>query len=187
MRRALWVVALVTVSFGCGDAAGTGGTAGMGGTGGTAGAAGAGGSGGSGALAAMPPCLAALAQSCLPSGTCTTQAVDPNSPGMVNSCYGNGVKTCVTVNATANTAVSTVTKADGKTVCYKAEMTFGTGGSGTMSFKDAAGTEVATGTPGASSTAPITVICTSDGKTYQFDWSAASGASACTAGTCSCP
>ena len=187
MRRALWVVALVTVSFGCGDAAGTGGTAGMGGTGGTAGAAGAGGSGGSGALAAMPPCLAALAQSCLPSGTCTTQAVDPNSPGMVNSCYGNGVKTCVTVNATANTAVSTVTKADGKTVCYKAEMTFGTGGSGTMSFKDAAGTEVATGTPGASSTAPITVICTSDGKTYQFDWSAASGASACTAGTCPCP
>jgi hypothetical protein len=192
MRRALLVVALVTVSFGCGGgggggAAGAGGTAGSGGTGG-----GAGGSGGSTAdgslLAAMPPCLATMVKDCLPSGTCTTQVVDPNNPGILNSCYGNGVKTCVTMNATANSMVSTTTKADGKTVCYKIEATSaGTGSIMTMSFKDAAGSELGTATPGGSSTAPLTVTCKSDGKPYQWDWAAVNAALACTAGTCACP
>jgi hypothetical protein len=185
LRKTLWIAALVTVSLGCGGDSDNGGASG---TGGAAGTGGAGGSGGSAALAAMPPCLAAVAKDCLPSGTCTTQTVDPNNPGIVNSCYGNGVKGCVTVNSAANTMATTATKADGKTVCYQVEMTFASGGGlGSMSLKDAAGTELATISGSADGGSQLAVVCKSDGKSYQWDWAAGNAAMACTAGTCPCP
>jgi hypothetical protein len=134
----------------------------------------------------MPPCLATVAGDCVGSGACTTQSVDPSNPGIVNACYANGVKSCVTMNSAASSMVSTAYKADGKTVCYKVAVTFSSaGGMSAISFQDAAGVEIAAGTSGTSGV--INVLCKNDGQTYPYDWAAVGNAAACTTGTCACP
>jgi hypothetical protein len=105
-----------------------------------------------------------------------------------NTCYANGVKMCFATGSTSVTTV-TLTKPDGKTPCFSEDLSGSSSGE-TITFKDGSGAVIGTGTSPVSSdggsSSVLDVTCSSDGKTYSFDWQAASGAPSCTQGTCAC-
>jgi hypothetical protein len=125
--------------------------------------------------------MQALGQGCESTGSCTSQAVDPNNPFLVNYCFASGVKNCSTADATTGAMVTTVYKPDGVTVCYRMEMTLSTTGA-TTKFMDASGAQVATGSSSFTGTS-MSLTCTSDGQTYSLAFAMPT----CTAGACACP
>jgi hypothetical protein len=197
--------------------------AGAGGTGGATmdGAAGKGGSGDGGAKdgadangdadggasCGAPACITDLYKDCTPSGSCMIDGVTNDT------CWSNGVQLCggsVDVSGLMFSTTITFYKADGRTLCFTADLTGSldpVAGSDAaplqamFTLKDATGMTVATGmgdlvTSGASGGSPapsvVSVMC--GGKSYDFDSRAcsqlslrASDGSPCTSGACSCP
>lgn len=138
-------------STGGGDG-GHGGTSGaMGGmAGGTGAAGGSSGSlgGTSGTVAncgQLPTCVASVVAACAPAGACLVAA--PVS-GTHDVCYGNGVKAVNVVMSDVNTGAGTesITFQKGGVPCYSLEGTFNSNSTDpeVLTFKDAAGTALAT-------------------------------------------
>jgi hypothetical protein len=99
-------------------------------------------------------------------GTCMQQSTLALPP-VVNQCYSNGVKisTSITISGGGGSIVSTYSKMGN--VCYSAEVaSAGTGQNATITYKNAAGTTVATGNYTAA-TMKFTVTCTG-GMTYDL-------------------
>jgi hypothetical protein len=154
-----------------GTASGTGGTIGTPGTGGTVAGgggtvAGTGGTAG-GSDAAAPddtasscsiPCLADIDRECVPSGACMEQAAGPLGIAS-NRCYDNGVKilTDIAIAFPASTLKITHKKADGS-VCFTVEGTVQGTTTATVTWKDAGGAAVATGTYNLTTMA-ATIMC----------------------------
>jgi hypothetical protein len=135
----------------------------------------------------FPSCLANLAATCQPSGTCV-QEFDSSSITTRN-CFANGVKQVVTVDLTTG---STMSYLNGSTVCYTVEVSQAQVSQGssaeTLTIKNAAGQVIATGTSdifGSNETitctggSPVTlnVACNTAGSTFSGYWS-------CSQGTC---
>jgi hypothetical protein len=181
---------------------GTGGTTATGGTGGTTATGGMGGAatGGTGGASANCdiPCLTSLVSNCAPAGACMSQTT--LLPPSVNQCYANGVKvtTAIALGAGGSgSAVITYSKA-GQT-CYSVEAPVTAGAMTFMfTYKNAAGTVVATGTFD-SATSKTTVTCAGSAMTYDLSSAACAnvprgqmppmgggdaGANQCPMGTC---
>jgi hypothetical protein len=94
------------IDGGKGAGGGGGGISGSGGAGGVLG--GNGGAGGTTSTGACnyPSCVASLAATCAPSGTCVEQS--DATTFATNDCYSNGVKVLTTLNLTSGSAVVTV-------------------------------------------------------------------------------
>lgn len=161
---------------------GNGGTLGGGGISGSGGAAGGGASG----SCNYPTCLASLATTCVPSGTCTQQT-DPTTYA-TNTCYSNGVKTISAVNLA--TFDVTLTYKNGGSTCYSIDVAGISTGSITMTFKNASGGTIGTGTVDATTNAvtitcagaqPVTLNSACDTSSYA---GTGSTTSTCTTGTC---
>ncbi|MGA7744487.1 MAG: hypothetical protein ABSF35_24495 [Polyangia bacterium] len=174
-----------------GPIAGTGGAGGGGVAGGGSGAGGIGGSAGS---CNYPSCLASLATTCVPSGSCVSQT--DTTTFATNTCYSNGVKEIesVNVNTTTGSVTVTLTYEKGNSTCYSVDVAgisaAGSGGPITMTFKNASGSTIGTGTVD-STTNAVTITCTGgqpvilnsscDTSSYA---AASSTTSTCTAGVC---
>jgi hypothetical protein len=97
---------------------------------------------------ALPTCLAILFAPCTPAGTCTQQNL---GQGSTNTCYANGVKTYATAGfgggmGGGQSSSTRVLAPDGST-CYLVETTAGGRAMSAMvTYSDASGTVVATGT-----------------------------------------
>jgi hypothetical protein len=89
-----------------------------------------------------PSCLANLAATCEPAGTCVEQT--DATTGTTAACYSNGVKEIQTVNLTSRAAV--VTYKQGSTTCYSVEVGADSTGAIILTFKNASGATIATGT-----------------------------------------
>ena len=155
-----------------GVAAGTGGATrngGMDGGGSSGGAGGHGGSSGPGgydgatdASGDCPPCLAGAFVGCAPAGGCVSEM---HGSGMGNSstaCFDNGVRIQRGAGVDGNTVhFSGSASKNGKT-CYLWSRTTGPSESGTITFTDGVGNQLALGEPDV--TGATTVDCA--GKTY---------------------
>jgi hypothetical protein len=150
-----------------GSAIGTGGVTGTGGTtaAGTGGASAS--TGGSPGDAAGPadtasackiPCLANIEDECVPTGACVEQATGPLGIA-ANRCYENGVKilTDIALALPATTMKITHRKPSGE-VCFTVEGTLQGTTNATVTWKDAGGTAVATGTYNLTTMA-ATIMC----------------------------
>ena len=173
-------VGILALTAGCGGSSSTGIDGGGGAAGG--GGGGAGGGGGSAGTCNYPNCLASLATSCEPSGTCVEQS--DTATFATNTCYSNGVKEISSLDMATGSA--TVTYKNGSTTCYSIAVGGAlTGTSYTLTFKNAAGATLATGTSDGTTT---TVTCTGGAPiTLNSSCSAASAASStstCTTGPC---
>ncbi len=163
-----------------GDAGGA-----LGGTGGVMGGNGGAGGGGGGSAGSCnyPSCLASLATSCQPSGTCVEQT--DTTTFAINTCYSNGVKVITAVDLTSGSG--TVTFKNGSTVCYTFAAGASATGAETLTIKNAAGTTIATGT---TDTAGNTTITCTGGSPVTLNSSCqdatgtASSTASCTTGTC---
>jgi len=182
----------------CGDSSST--------PGGGGGPAGGGGSGGgtSGGACNYPPCLtnfAAAVEDCEPSGTCVMQSGLPTGGSTsfsTNICYSNGVKqiASTTMDALTGSVAMAITVKKGSSTCYSMDVSgisFAdpTTGQVTMTFKDASGSTVATGTMNLGTNAmtvtcpggqPVTLDPSCDTSSYAAGMNPTS--SACTQGTC---
>jgi hypothetical protein len=136
------------------DGGATGGSTGAGGaaTGGSAAGGSTGAGGTTGADAGTPPgstctipCIVALTQDCVPSGTCMEQS---NGLTGNNRCYSNGVKVATALAILPAPALTLTTKKPAGGVCYTVvgSLTSATSTSGTLVLKNAAGQQVGTGT-----------------------------------------
>jgi hypothetical protein len=151
---------------------GTGGTAATGGTGGTSATGGTGGTG-TGGTGGMPasceiPCLTNLISNCAPMGTCMSQTTLLPTPSF-NQCYSNGVKlsTAISVGGGGGGTVA-VTYSKMGAVCYSIEAAgAGAGMNFTFSYKNPAGTVVATGTYD-NATMKTTLTCAGSAMTYDL-------------------
>jgi hypothetical protein len=169
LRRALWLIAMVSLGCGGSDNNTSPPTNGNGPD------------GGAGLPSTVPPCLLSLP--CQPTGACTSQLLDPTNPYVSNTCYATGVKSCMATDPATGSYITTTYKADG-TLCYKMVMAFSATGI-TTTYTDPAGVQFGTATSSMTSTV-MNVTCASDGKTYAFDYTA-TGSAPCTTGTCTCP
>ena len=153
-------------------AGGTAGTTAAGGAGGTTATGGMGGTsatGGTGGASAMceVPCLTNLFSNCTPMGTCMSQF--SLMPIGSNQCYSNGVKVSSVLNASAGGAGTyTITYSKMGQTCYSIEVPVSGANQQTFTFtyKNAAGTAVATGTYEMAMN-KFTVMCTG-GMTYDL-------------------
>lgn len=191
MRTSATLVTLgiFALAVGCGGSSsnGDGGSGGIiSGNGGMLGGGGISGSGGAAGGASgtcnYPTCLASLATTCAPSGTCTQQT-DPTTYA-TNTCYSNGVKTISSVNLT--TLAVTLTYKKGGSTCYSVDVAGISTGSLTMTFKNASGGTLGTGTMDAATNA-LTITCAGAQPVTldaACDTSSFAGASNCTTGTC---
>jgi hypothetical protein len=191
-------VGILALTVGCGGSNGTGmdgggGAAGaFGGPGGTGagGVSNIGGSGGPGAGGSTgttgcnyPSCLASLATTCQPSGTCVQQT--DLTTYASNTCYSNGVKLISSFDLTSGAIVVTFKNASG--ICYTFNIaSSATGSTSTYTIKNAAGQAIATGmSDGAGNTIitctggqPVTLNANCDSST------GASSSANCTQGVC---
>ncbi|MEO8213793.1 MAG: hypothetical protein ABI560_11400 [Myxococcales bacterium] len=148
-------------------------TGSQGGSTGTTGSGGSlGGGGATGACANVPPCLANLATSCMPSGTCVQQTTTNATTGSssINSCYSNGVKeaftTMINIATMSATFLGTVSKSGSTCFTESADLPLtGAGDNTTFTIKNAAGATVATITVN-STTDTQTLTC--GGQTYDI-------------------
>jgi len=134
---------------GTGGSTGTGGVAPPAGTGGTPATGGS-----TGDAANSPdttstcnvPCLADIDRECVPSGACVEQATGPLNIA-ANRCYDNGVKilTDIALGVPSSTMKITHKKIDGS-VCFTVEGTLQGTTMAAVTWKNAAGMPVATGT-----------------------------------------
>jgi hypothetical protein len=177
-------VGILALAAGCGGSSSTGIDGGGGAAGGGGGGAGGAGGGGGGSAGACnyPSCLASIATTCEPSGTCVDQT-DATTLA-TNTCYSNGVKELLTFNLA--TGAVTVTYKNGSTTCYSIVAAGATTGTSyTLTVKNAAGATIATGTSDGTTT---TVTCTGGAPvTLNSSCSAASAGTStsnCTTGTC---
>lgn len=154
----------VTVATGGAGGSASGGTPATGGTTGT------GGTGGTGSCPAIPSCVTAVMNNCLPAGACTTSGDMLTTP-MV-ACYANGVKLLVAIDP--QTMEMTMTYKKGGTVCFTGSGPIVMAGPTTFEFKDGAGKTVFTGT-----TAPST-----GDDTRSTTYACPDGSSATVSGTC---
>jgi hypothetical protein len=175
-------LSVALLGFGCGNSSGSGGGAGAGGA-----ANGTGGSSGQGGNQSVGSCNIAclndVVSQCVPSGACTTSQTGEGA------CYANGVKidTTAVAGTTTPSTTTTVTRPDGN-VCYSIDQVVQPG-SVTLTYKDAAGATIATGTA-ATETSAVTITC--NGMTFALTGSGCPGASGqtdssnpgCSAGTC---
>ena len=175
--------ALTLGAGGCGSSSsgGTGGSGGgAGGAGGTSGAAGgatgmggttgAGGSGAGGVPSCgdLPACVASLVAACpLASSSCLIAASASGNVSTENICFGNGVKVVHSVTNDPNTGAGSISNSvtKGGTVCYTLDGTFNSNDPPAtpqvLSFKNAAGVEVATFSSDTTTFPnPTTVTCT---------------------------
>jgi len=171
------------VVVGKGGAGGVG--LGAGGAGGVAlGSGGSGGSSSSPGSCNLPSCVASLATTCTPSGTCTSQTDATTFSS--NTCYSNGVKVLTTLDLTAQTEV--VTYKNGSSVCYSFNVSGDATGATTFTLKNGSGQTIATGATDANNN--FTITCPG-GQPVTIDPNcdspAPSGtpATSCTVGTCS--
>jgi hypothetical protein len=104
----------------------------------------------------FPTCISDLQTACVPTGTCMSQI----GIGGANLCWANGVKSLTSIAISGTSAVATTrwTKMDGST-CYTTETPVGASGVVTLTYKNAAGTVVATGMTNAGGNT-FTVTCT---------------------------
>jgi len=183
MRKLGMIVALgvAGLAVACGGSSSTSGDSGAGGT---AGGGGTGGTGGGGALGSCnaPSCMTGLLSSCTPTGTCVAQS-DLTTLSS-NTCYSNGVKQIV---STSTTGTMTMTLKNGSSICYSMDIAL-TAQPSTVTFKNASGSVVATGTYD-STTQATTVTCTGGqaitlNSSCQSIASAIGGGSTCTDGAC---
>ena len=141
-----------------------GGATGMGGTTGTAGS----GAGGAPSCGDLPDCVASLVAACpLASSSCLIAASASGNVNTEKICFGNGVKVVHSVTYDPNTEVGSISNSVTKNgaVCYTLDGTFNSGDPATtpqvLSFKNAAGTEVATFSSDTTTYPnPTTVTCT---------------------------
>ncbi|MGD0838232.1 MAG: hypothetical protein ABSB49_16465 [Polyangia bacterium] len=198
MSKSLLVLLGSLLVYGCGgSSSGTSTDSGTAGAAGTVGGGGTSGSTGSCDIACLNQ-VGNLADSCQPSGTCTSQVSVSGTSASEAFCYGNGVKMSVSgasmsTTGTGNTSL-TMTVKNGATVCYSAVISTDSTGAGTIDFKNASGAEVATIT--SSATGAETVTCpgqaataidsSCEGASNSLNNSASStSTSTCTTGTCS--
>ena len=172
-----------------GSVQGTMGNGGSGGVGlGTGGAIGVGlGTGGAGGgnsgSCNLPSCIASLATTCRPSGTCTSQSDTTTLSS--NTCYSNGVKVLTTLDLTTQTEV--VTYKNGSSVCYSFNVAGNAAGATTFTLKNASGQTIATGATDVNQN--FTITCPG-GQPVTIDPSCDSPgtsgtpAASCTTGTC---
>ena len=135
---------------------GSGGGAGDGGMGGSMGPGGAGGS------ADCPPCLADVFSVCVPAGRCV---VEMHGSGMGNAsawCFDNGFLLSRTASDSGNQVLLAVSASQNGKTCYRWSQTVDPSGSGTITFSDGVGNQLALGQP--SATGVTTVDC--GGKNY---------------------
>ncbi len=165
-------------------AAGTGGYSSNGGTGSTVGGTGTtlGGNASTGNCN-MPSCVMTLMSSCVPSGTCTSQL--DMATFNTSMCFSNGVKVGMVIDMTSGAA--TMTFKNGTTTCYSILETADASGNGQLTFKNASGATVATGTRDANRN--VTTITCPGGQpvTLNSDCSSpvpSSDTTTCTNGTC---
>jgi hypothetical protein len=128
-----------------------------------------------------PSCMASLFASCTPSGTCVEQTDSATLSS--NVCYSNGVKELFSLDMTTQAAVVTVK--NGNTTCFSIEETASSSGTTTnLTFKNASGQTIATGTNNGATT---TITCTgSQPVTLDASCDPTSGATTdCTTGSCS--
>jgi len=189
-------VGILALTVGCGDGSPTGidgGKGAGGGGGGISGSGGAGGvlggNGGAGGTTSTgacnyPSCVASLAATCAPSGTCVEQS--DATTFATNDCYSNGVKVLTTLNLTSGSAV--VTYKNGSTTCYSIEAASTNGTTFTLTVKNAAGATIATGTEDDSGTTPVATVTCTGGQAVTLnsacDTSGTSSSASCTTGTC---
>ena len=179
-------VGILALAAGCGGSSSTTVDGGGGAAGGGGGAAGGGGgaAGGASGTCNYPSCLASLATSCQPSGTCFEQ-VDTTTFA-TNTCYSNGVKIITALDLTSGSA--TVTFKNGSTTCYTFVAAASATGAETLTVKNAAGATIATGTSDTTGTA-TTITCTGGSPVTlnaacQGAMGGTSSSSTCTTGTC---
>ncbi len=164
------------------------GKAGAGAGGAGTGGAGAGGAGASGVLA-LPGCVRDLAASCPTTGACTSTAARDSV------CFAGGTRAVTTgsaCNATDAPVVTAVTTPAGA-ACYTFERVLHRGmacENGTLTWKNASGQVVATGSFGGGSFgAQVSISCAAGGETSECKGPECSRAlpfptDACTEGTC---
>jgi hypothetical protein len=118
---------------------------------------------GGGVCGDYPRCVAAVMETCAPSGSCT---IADSSEGRVTT-FSNGVVR-VTSTDTSNPAMPRdlvrVTRSDGTTTCYTVEASAPAGGNPIATFRDASGATLATGVARAAERT-IDVTCTGGATT----------------------
>jgi len=147
--------------------------------------------GGAAVACNMPTCMAAVAQDCVPSGTCVTQT--DTATATTSTCYTNGVKT---VQQTGATGI-TVTAKNTTGVCYSMAIDLASiiaaaaGGAINVPVKNGAGAVIATlSVDSASQQTSVTCpggqpVLLNSGCTGAVSINTSGGASSnCTAGTC---
>ena len=179
-------VGILALAAGCGGSTSTGIDGGGGAAGGGGGISGNGGAGGGGGGAAgscnYPSCMASLAATCQPAGTCVEQ-VDSTTFAS-NVCYSNGVKMLTSINMTSG--LINVAFKNGSSTCYTIEVSASaTTGAETLTVKNASGAVIATGTR--DTTGSTTTITCTGGAPVTLN-AACQGSlgspSGCTTGTC---
>jgi hypothetical protein len=142
------------------------------------------------------PCLTTLTANCVPMGTCQSQSTIVPTP-MTNQCYSNGVKISSTINISGGGGNLAATYSKMGMVCYSMEVSGSAGSNVTLTYKNPAGTVVATATYD-NTTMKTTLTCTGSAMTYDLSSAACAnipqgqmgmgggdaGAGSCPAGTC---
>ena len=180
-------VGILVLAAGCGGSSSSNPDGGGGAVGGAAGGGGGvGGTGGGGASGSCnyPSCLANLATSCQPSGTCVEQT--DTTTFASNVCYSNGVKVITALNLTSGSA--TITFKKGSTTCYTFEAGVSATGTEALTIKNASGAVIATGTSDTTGSA-TTITCTGGAPvtlnaSCQDATGTGSSTSSCTTGIC---
>jgi len=157
----------------------------LGGSGGSTGNGGMGGSlspGGASGSADCPPCLADVFSVCVPAGRCV---VEMHGSGMGNAsawCFDNGVRLSETATDSGNQVLLAGSASQNGKPCYRWSQTIDPSGSGTITFRDGAGNQLALGQPAVSGF--TSVDC--GGKNYLMSQHCGGWAEArnCDVGTC---
>jgi hypothetical protein len=130
------------------------------------------------------PCLAGVADQCIPSGACTSQA----GLSGANICYANGVKYLTSVSVSTSPpfnamGTTNVTKPAGDN-CYKIEFTGPAGGPYSYTYKDPNGATLATAT--VNQAGDLVFMCNSQTYTVPAGSCGAGAGSGttCTQGSC---
>lgn len=189
----LSAVGILALAAGCGGSSSTGvdggggaagGGGGISGNGGMLGGNGGAGGGGGGAAGTCnyPSCLASMATTCQPTGTCVEQS--DLTTGVSNQCYANGVKVLTSFNLATQAIV--LTYKNGSTTCYSLEVGASATGAETLTVKNASGATIATGTSDGTTS---TVTCSGGSAVTlnaacQGAMGGPSSTTQCTTGTC---
>jgi hypothetical protein len=126
-----------------GGIAGNAGAGGLVSSGGVLG--GAGGAGGSGGSEDCPPCLADALNACIPAGRCVMEMHGSGMGSATSMCFENGVQVFSGVGVSGNTVHTSGSAYQNGKTCYSWNRTTGPSESGTITFSDGDGNQLAAG------------------------------------------